>query len=228
MGDAPAEPTLRTDAGELPLHEYRLAAAGRTWSVLHTGAILSHDDEQRFLGEPAERRAPYGVALWPASIALAHEVLARAAECPGRSVLELGAGTGLPGIVAATLGARVVQTDRHAAALEVCRGNGARNGATGVAYRLADWRAWDDGARYDWILGADILYATSVHAELRRVLETALAPGGSILLADPFRAPSLALLEAMERDGWRIALAKWRVGEELGEARPVGVYELRR
>jgi methyltransferase-like protein 23 len=40
---------LSTTAGELPLEEYRLELAGRAWSILHTGAILSHEDEERFL-----------------------------------------------------------------------------------------------------------------------------------------------------------------------------------
>ena len=105
---------LSTTAGDLPLQEYRLALGGREWTILHTGAILSHDDEERFL-RGDQPRLPYGIALWPAAIALAHEIAARSLS--GMRLLELGAGTGLPGIVAATLGARVVQTDKNAAAL---------------------------------------------------------------------------------------------------------------
>jgi hypothetical protein len=55
----------------------------------------------------------------------------------------------LPGIVAASLGARVVQTDRQEVALAVCRRNGVLNGAGAVEYRLADWGAWDEGGRYE-------------------------------------------------------------------------------
>ena len=217
--------SLHTTAGELPLHEYHLRLAGREWTVLHTGAVLSYDDEARFLSEQKDR-VPYGVALWPAAIALAHEVASRAEEMRGASVLELGAGTGLPGIVAASLGAgRVVQTDRQALALSVCQRNGERNGAAAIEYRLADWSAWDDDARYDYILGADILYAESMHQRLQAIFERSLAPGGRVLLSDPFRAASLRLLEALEAGGWTIALSKWSVGEEIAP-RPIGVYEL--
>ena len=52
---------------------------------------------------------------------------------------------------------------------------------------------------YDFIVGADILYADSVHPQLRHIFESNLAPGGRLLLADPFRSESLALLQAMER-----------------------------
>ena len=57
--------TLSTTAGDLPLEEYRLALDGKSWTILHTGAILSHDDEDRFL-RGDQPRLPYGIALWPA------------------------------------------------------------------------------------------------------------------------------------------------------------------
>src|SRR4051794_23686106 len=117
---------LDTSAGRFPLYEYRLRQGGREWTALHTGAVLTEADESRLIGVKADR-LPYGVALWPSSLALAHEVATRPESFRGRGVLELGAGTGLPGIVAASLGARVVQTDRDELALHLCRRNGERN-----------------------------------------------------------------------------------------------------
>jgi methyltransferase-like protein 23 len=219
-----AQPMLHTTTGHFPLHDYRLRAGGRDWSILHTGAMLTADDETRFFRELRER-LPYGVALWPAAIALTHEILSRADELRGRRVLELGSGTGLPGIVAASLGAQVVQTDRHELAMSICKRNGERNGVGAVEYRLADWTAWDDTARYDWILGSDILYGEVLHPHLRHIFETNLAPGGRILLSDPFRSVSLGLLETLEADGWSISLSKWSVGEEEAP-RAIGLYEL--
>src|SRR4051794_15158574 len=215
---------LDTSAGEFPLHEYRLRQGGREWTALHTGVVLTRVDESRVIGERVDR-LPYGVALWPSAIALAHEVATRADAFRGRRVLELGAGTGLPGIVAASLGARVVQTDRQERALAICRLNGGRNGVGSVEYRAADWAAWDDAGRYDWVLGSDILYGEEFHANLRRIFRDNLAPGGRVLVADPFRSVSLVLLEELERDGWRVTMAKWTVGEE-GAPRAVGVFEL--
>jgi len=228
-GDGASLASLRTTAGDFPLHEYRLRLAGREWSVLHTGAVLSYVDELRFLTEQKERM-PYGVALWPAAIALAHEVASRAESAAGTSVLELGAGTGLPGIVAASLGARVAQTDRHELALYICKANGERNGAGTIEYRQADWSGWDDARQYQWILGSDVLYGPTMHPHLRRIFETNLAPGGRVLLSDPFRASSLRLLEEMEAGGWAVTVSKWSIGSVGGDedtpARPIGVFEL--
>lgn len=215
---------LVTTTGEFPLHEYRFRSGGREWSLLHVGAMLTPEDEQRFLRELRER-LPYGVALWPASIALAHDLAGRAEALRGGRLLELGAGTGLPGIVAAALGAQVVQTDGHAVAMHLCRRNGQRNRAHAIEYRQADWASWDDETRYEWIVGADILYSAALHPHVRAIFERNLAPGGRVLLADPFREPSLKLLEALEGSGWAITLSKWSVGEEAAP-RSVGVYEL--
>jgi methyltransferase-like protein 23 len=217
-------PELHTAAKHFPLHEYRLGLAGRMWTILHTGALLTPADETRFFRE-LMHLLPYGVALWPAAIALAHEVASRAEAFRNRRILELGAGTGLPGIVAASLGGQVVQTDRHELALSVCKRNGERNAVQTIEYRLADWIGWNDTERYDWILGSDILYGEALHPHLRGIFEANLAPGGRILLADPFRSQSLALLEALEEDGWTISLSKWSVGEEQA-LRLIGIYEL--
>jgi predicted nicotinamide N-methyase len=206
-----------------PLHEYHLRLGANEWTIAHSGATLSDMDEQRYLSE--ERSvAPYGFALWPAAIALAHELASRAGELAGKRVLELGSGTGLPGIVAATYGARVVQTDRHDATLALGRANAERNGAHAIEHRLADWTEWTDSERYDFILGADVMYAPRFHPSLRTIFDTNLAPAGRLLLTDPCRSASLALLETMERDGWRVTITKWKLGGDWGE-RAVGGYE---
>lgn len=165
--------------------------------------------------------------LWPASIALAHDVLSRAAELPGKRVLELGAGTGMPGIVAASLGAQVLQIDRDEVALHVCNMNRERNRITGSEVRASDWESFHSDQRFDLILGSDVLYVTDMHARLRAICEAYLAPGGLVLFSDPLRAQSLPMLEAMEASGWRVSLAKWSIEVEAG-MRTIAVYEAAR
>jgi predicted nicotinamide N-methyase len=211
---------------DLPLHEYHLRLDGREWVIAHSGAILSEEDEQRYLSEDRSR-APYGLALWPASIALAHELVSRAPELRGRTILELGAGTGLPGIVAATYGARVVQTDRLDEALTVGRLNAERNGVRSIEHRLADWTSWTDTGRYDLILGADVIYAPRLQPSLRTIFDSNLAPGGRLLLGDPYRSASIRMLEAMEQEGWKVTMTKWKLGGQWGE-RMIGGFECER
>jgi methyltransferase-like protein 23 len=221
----PEPDVLHTTAGDLTLEEVALSFDGRDYAILHTGAVIDRAAELAFLRGENTTRRPYGIVLWPSAIALAHELAGRAVA--GKRILELGAGTGLPGIVAAARGARVVQTDRQQLVLHVCKQNAERNGVAGIEHRLADWTAWQDTDRYDLIVGSDILYAAPLHPHLRRIFDANLAPGGTILLADPFRETSVQLLEELEREGWRITLDKWTVGI-TPPPRPVGVFALTR
>ena len=166
------------------------------------------------------KRTDQSFAVWRGALAGCNR--ARPRDCRAWRCIP-----GLPGIVAASFGAQVVQSDRQALALSVCQRNGALNGLAGVEYRLADWTAWDDDTRYDMIIGADILYGAALHPYLRQIFADNLAPGGRILLADPFRDASLRLLEALEAEGWAISMSKWSVGEDAAP-RAIGVFEIAR
>jgi predicted nicotinamide N-methyase len=220
----PKDHELDTSGGKFPLFDYRLRRDGREWTVLHTGAVLTQADELHAMVLKTNR-LPYGVSVWPSAIGLAHEIATRARAFHGRSVLELGAGVGLPGIVAASFGGRVVQTDREELALYLCKRNGERNGAGAIECRLSDWTEWGDAGCYDWIIASDILYGESLHQHLRRIFDSNLAPTGRILLADPFRGSSLRFLDTLEAEGWTVTFSKWDLGEE-STPRPVGVFEL--
>lgn len=216
---------LETTAGDMELEEVQLSLGDRAWTILHTGAVISREQELAFLRAENQTARPYGIVLWPSAIALGHELATR--DLRGKRVLELGAGTGLPGILAASLGASVVQTDRQNLVLHVCKLNAEKNGVTSIDHRVGDWTAWTDDARYDLIIGSDILYAEPLHSHLCRIFDSNLAAGGSVLIADPFRETSVGLLEAMERDGWRVTLDKWTVAVNP-PPRNVGIFTLSR
>ncbi|CAG9467859.1 unnamed protein product [Pedinophyceae sp. YPF-701] len=102
-----------------------------------------------------------GMRLWPGAFALCNELCAARAWVAGRAVLELGAGTGLAGIVGAKLGAAsVCLTDFEApvlANLAACvRANCAAEepgpdasdwDSPGMSVRHLDWRAERDAVR---------------------------------------------------------------------------------
>jgi len=205
----------------IPLEEYHTTLAGRDWTILHVGLMLTAPDEDAYF----KNAMPYGVALWPAAIALAHELIDRADDLRGKSVLELGAGTGLPGLVAAHIGARVVQTDYQNEALSFCGLNAQRNGITNVELRQVDWADWNDADKYDYIIGSDILYGEGTHPHLRRILTQNLAPGGRALLSDPLRLTSHGFLESMDEAGWQITGTTWTI-DEGDAARSICLYEL--
>ncbi|MEY4578871.1 MAG: hypothetical protein RL701_3574 [Pseudomonadota bacterium] len=219
-------PSLSTSIGDFALCEYSLKVDDRSWSFLHTGAVFTVEQETRYLDSERDR-LPYGAMLWPAALALAHDLLARADDLRGKRVLELGAGTGIPGIVAATLGARVLQIDRNEVALHLCTLNKDRNRATSTEVRDAEWETFQSDTQFDLIVGSDVLYVASMHAHLRAICDKHLAPGGTVLFSDPLRSESLPMLETMETSGWRVSLSKWSIQVETG-MRTIAVYEARR
>ena len=180
------------------------AAAGRA-GVEHPAHRLRAEPRGR---AALSRGAPGAPAVRRGAVARRHRPGARgrgrARTTARRPVLELGAGTGLPGIVAASLGARVVQTDRQEVAMSVCRRNGERNGVADIEHRLVDWAEWADDAalRLDHRLRHPVrrVDAPAPAPHLR----DELAPGGRILLSDPFRATSLRCWRRWRRRGGAI------------------------
>ena len=119
---------------------------------------------------------PYWAELWPAARALAGAL----PPVAGLRVAELGAGLGLPSLVAAAAGARVTATDWADDAVALLAENAARNGLQ-LEVEVRDWREpWT--RRFDLVLAADVLYERrNVEPLLQRLEE--LAPTALLALA---------------------------------------------
>jgi predicted nicotinamide N-methyase len=160
-------------------------------------AILRPRDAEALLSEEAfehEEFLPYWAELWPSGLALARLLHQR--PLAGVRVLELGCGLGLPSIVAALGGARVLATDWSAEALEVTAANAARNGAD-VETALVSWAdpaPLLERAPWELVLGSDVLYERRNVDQLLQLLPRL---GGEILLAEPGRPPAARFFEAV-------------------------------
>lgn len=192
---------FRALAGQLPLQTVDLVIGGRTWQIL---TVQSQDT----LLDLADQltHVPYGFLLWEAAVSLAQWLAEQGATLAGKRVLELGAGLGLPGLVARSLGAAVWQSDHEAQALAIAATNAEQNQISGIEHFVADWQAWNHTQQYDLILGADILYDRAMYPHLKSIFANNLAPGGQLVLADPSRPQALILVGDLERAGWRFDL----------------------
>lgn len=195
-------PTLLLSLRErLPLETHAVVVSNRTWQITcvrsRAGLATAGDHHEYDL---------YGLLLWESAVGLARKLTQQAAQVQGKQVLELGAGVGLPGLVARSLGANVRQTDYQADALALAVWNAQQNEITGIETFLADWRSWRHPPRYDLILGADILYDATLHFYLESIFRRNLLPGGRLLLADPGRPQALDFAVQLEAHGWHIEL----------------------
>lgn len=120
-----------------------------------------------------------GLRVWPCCIGLA-SILEQHGAFAGLRALELGAGTGVAGIVLAKLGAHVTLTDFEPKCLALCRRNARENGVAGCTRtaRLA-WEAPASRAEaeaeasalglqghLDLIIGSDLVYGGHANATL--------------------------------------------------------------
>ncbi|MFZ5640754.1 MAG: class I SAM-dependent methyltransferase [Bacillota bacterium] len=145
---------------------------------------------------------PFWSVLWPSAIALARFLRAQGGLA-GCRVLELGAGVGLAGLVAALEGGRVTQTDFVPDALTLQKANAELNGLTGITHELADWRNFDLSRKYDWIIGSDILYEPKLHGYLKQIFRCCLSEKGTLILADPGREGGKIFVESLLEEGFR-------------------------
>ena len=146
------------------------------------------------------RPTPYWASQWPSGVALARFVASRALS--GVRVLEVGCGLGLPSVAAARAGAKVLATDACAEAVVYAAHNLALNDLEGDA-AAADWNDLPsmDGAPWDLVIGADLLYRPDNHESLQRLLPSLTS--GEVWIADPGRGGCRNFL-ATARSRWSI------------------------
>uniref|UniRef100_A0A8C4Q6L5 Methyltransferase like 23 n=1 Tax=Eptatretus burgeri TaxID=7764 RepID=A0A8C4Q6L5_EPTBU len=106
----------------------------------------------------------YGTFVWPSAVVLAQYVWHFRHCLPEKHVLELGAGTALPGVVASSCGAAVTLSDNADLAwcLENCRRSCQANGITNVRVLGLTWGDVSPDLillpAVDIILGSDVFY----------------------------------------------------------------------
>lgn len=157
--------------------------ARRRLSILHPASAEDLIDEQDF---ERDERLPYWAELWPSSRVMAERLLGM--DGRGRSLIELGCGSGLVSTCASIAGFDVVVSDYYEDALRFARVNAARNRARVPRPMLLDWRHLPPGLpRFDVVVASDVLYERAYGRIVAQAMAALVAPTGIALLADPGR-----------------------------------------
>lgn len=136
-------------------------------------------------------RLPYWADLWPAAVVLARFI--RGLRGEGRSLLELGCGSGVVATAAARAGFEVTVTDYYADAPQFARSNAWRNAQVDITARCEDWNSWPSDMRgYDLVVASDVLYEQRNAPLIARAMAQSLGPHGEGWIADPGRIGSAA------------------------------------
>ena len=200
---------MSTDIPPLPyrfaLKRFTVSCASKHFELTTVAEMNDLIEEITSEEFSADERLPYWAELWHSSIALSERLLEMNTSMEGKSVLDLGCGLGLTGIVAAQLGGSVTFTDIAEDALAFSRYNLMRNCDAPVvarcAFEMIDWRL-DAGRTWDVILAADVIYETRMMDPLLQFFLRAISSGGRIMLAEPHRAVAENFLPILQRAGF--------------------------
>ncbi len=159
-----------------------------TLAVADEAVALWHKTEEEMTAQGLP--PPFWAFAWAGGQALARYVLDNPALVAGRTVLDLGAGSGLVAIAAARAGAaRVIANDVDPMAEAAIGVNVALNDLTpgSVAIETRD-RLDDPGPGADVVLVGDVFYERETADRLYRFLDRALDTGADVLIGDPGRS----------------------------------------
>ncbi|XP_059183618.1 protein N-lysine methyltransferase METTL21A [Centropristis striata] len=139
------------------------------------------------------RRLGVAAVVWDAAVVLCLYLEMGKVELKGKEVIELGAGTGLVGIVAALLGAKVTITDREPA-LDFLSANVQSNlpPDSHQAVQVSEL-TWGQGldrypaGGFEVVLGADIVYLEDTFVPLLQTLDHLCSDSSVVLLACKIR-----------------------------------------
>jgi predicted nicotinamide N-methyase len=180
-------------------------------------------DARELLCGESPTEPPYWMHVWPAALALARAVAAERGVGPGRRVVEIGCGLGLPSLVAARRGASVVAADWKIEPLRLLRRSALLSEVSLSVVQL-DWTDVPLRGGFDFCLMADVAYDSSAEAALVLALDQLLAPSGLAWLADSVNTHRRTLIERLTSAGFSVEADRWREEEE---GRPVWVRVMR-
>ncbi|MFZ5595437.1 MAG: class I SAM-dependent methyltransferase [Bacillota bacterium] len=141
-----------------------------------------------------EDKIPLWAEIWPAARGLARYIWENVSFF-GQSVLDLGSGLGMAGVVCGLKGARVTFSDYQEGALEMSRKNAVLNGIMDTRTHLGDWRSFDLGERFDWIVGSDILYDSRYHECLAGIFKSNTKENMGVIVSHPGRGPAFEFIK---------------------------------
>ena len=177
---------------------------------------LSPDDYQGSLDDVIQRyssddKIPFWIDVWPSAIALAEFIL-ESDEFSNKKVLELGCGLGLTTVALGFKKAIITATDYETMALHFARRNYIKNigNEENVKFVILDWRSPWILKKFDFIIGADIIYERNLFKNIVDILKDTMTIHSTCYIADPRRPMSSEFFEILKRENFDFQIVSKR------------------
>ena len=174
----------------------------------------------------------YWERIWPSSVALSEYLIRQffPTNLTGATVLEIGCGSGVAGVVATKLGAFTMFSDMVPITLEAVKETCHKNELRNVDTCILDWsEKIQSTERYDYVIGSEVFYDEAILEDISHILEQVLAPGGKGIFCDPNRL-GLDTIELAFHEKFNVSVEKiplnWPPRKASGTEKMVYLYEL--
>ncbi|MES2625035.1 MAG: methyltransferase domain-containing protein [Pseudomonadota bacterium] len=154
----------------------------------------------------------FGV-VWPSSRILATHV--SGIDLSGKRVLEIGCGIALSSIVLHRLGVDITASDYHPLAREFLDRNVLDNLLPPIKFQNGNWEIDNPLlARFDVIIGSDVLYQPAHPAHVSDFIERHCLPTANVIIVDPDRGNRARFTKAMLSLGFSHSFERFNEEEE--------------
>ncbi|MEM7364977.1 MAG: methyltransferase domain-containing protein [Pseudomonadota bacterium] len=201
---------LADQAQAFKTHEIFVTAGRRDWQLTALVDRQQYDDpvgDHAAAGVPPASWSLFGV-MWPSAVTLANLLDAQRDHLQDSSVLELGCGLALPSLVLASNNVNVVASDMHPLAANFLEQNCRNNHVPNIPFKQCHWpspiqdSSFAGRARYDWIIGSDLLYESGQPERLISQIKLSAEDQTKVMITDPGRGQLAQFERAMGHLGF--------------------------
>jgi predicted nicotinamide N-methyase len=130
---------------------------------------------------------PYWAKVWPSAIALHNVLKKHPSLIKDKTVLELGAGVGLPSLLMANEAKAIQISDYNSEAVELLRKNIAHLQLQNVQAMQLDWNTIPENITAEVVILSDVNYDPTQFETLTKLIEKFIHQGCTIILSTPQR-----------------------------------------
>jgi predicted nicotinamide N-methyase len=141
---------------------------------------------------------PYWAKVWPSAIALHNVLQKHPSLIKDKTVLELGAGIGLPSLLMANEANAIQVSDYNSEAVELLRKNIAHLQLQNVQALQMDWNNLPENIDPEVIILSDVNYDPTQFETLTKLIEKFIHQGSTVILSTPQRIMASPFVQKLE------------------------------